>query len=140
MSGAGELILSVVTPERSILKDTAVESIVLPGSAGQFNILPGHTNFITTLKHGAFGYRVNGEWSIAFLSGGFTQVHAGKVTVLAETVEMSQELDVAKAELELSSTSGKLKGAKLGSPEYADLMEQQAFAVAKVKAAQKKLH
>ena len=95
------LTLSVVTPERPILKDLKVESIVLPGKMGQFNILPGHTNFITTLSHGVFGYQVKGEWQIAFLAGGFTQVFGGKVTVLAETVEMENELDFAKAELDL---------------------------------------
>lgn len=135
-----ELTLSVVTPERSILKETVVESIVLPGSMGQFNILPGHTNFLTTLRYGVFGYRVKGEWQIAFLSGGFTQVFDGKVTVLAETVEMAQELDVAKSEAELLSAQSKLKNAKVGTPEYSDLALTVEHARGKVRAAQKKIH
>jgi F-type H+-transporting ATPase subunit epsilon len=134
------LKLNVVTPERSILKDTPVESLVLPGGMGQFNVLPGHTNFITTLSHGVFGYRVSGEWQIAFLSGGFTQVYAGEVTVLAETVEMAAELDLAKAEAEVQSIHGKLKAAKAGSDEYTVLMLAADQAAARVKAAQKKLH
>ena len=81
-----DLVLSVVTPERSIVNDVAVESIVLPGEAGQLTLLPGHINFITTLTHGTFGYKVGDMWQIAYLSGGFTQVFEGKVTVLAETL------------------------------------------------------
>lgn len=135
-----ELTLSVVTPERSILKDTAVESIVLPGSMGQFNILPGHTNFVTTLKHGVFGYRINGEWNIAFLSGGFTQVYGGKVTVLAETVEMAHELDAAKSEMELQSLSSKLKSAKLGTTEYTDISHQMELVRTRIRASGKNLH
>lgn len=135
-----ELTLSVVTPERSILKETAVESIILPGTMGQFNILPGHTNFLTTLRYGAFGYRVNGEWQIAFLSGGFTQVFDGKVTVLAETVEMAQELDIAKSEMALQSVNSKLKSAKLGTPEYSALALEAEHARSKLLAAQKKIH
>jgi F-type H+-transporting ATPase subunit epsilon len=129
-----------VTPERSILKETAVESIILPGSSGQFNVLPGHTNFLTTLRYGVFAYRIKGEWQIAFLSGGFTQIFDGKVTVLAETVEMAQELDLAKAEMELTSSMNKLKGAKVGSPEYSSLELDVEHARGKVKAAQKKIH
>lgn len=140
MSTPTTLKLSVVTPERSILKDTSVESLVLPGEMGQFNILPGHTNFITPLRHGIFGYRVGGEWQVAFLSGGFTQVFAGEVTVLAETVEMAQELDVAKAESELQSLNAKLKAAKAGTDEYTVLALGVNQAAARVKAAQKKLH
>lgn len=135
-----ELILNVVTPERAILKDTPVESIILPGSMGQFNVLPGHTNFLTTLRYGVFGYRVKGEWQIHFLSGGFTQIFDGKVTVLAETVEMAQELDLAKAELEVQSIQGKLKSAKVGTPEYSAFSLDLELARGKVRAAQKKLH
>lgn len=135
-----QLTLSVVTPERSVLRETIVESIVLPGTLGQFNILPGHTNFITGLRYGAFGYRINGEWSVAFLSGGFTQVFEGKVTVLAETVEMAQELDLAKAETELQALSTKLKGASAGSPEHTVISQDIERAFTRVRAAQKKLH
>jgi F-type H+-transporting ATPase subunit epsilon len=135
-----ELSLSVFTPERSILKETPVESIVLPGEMGQFNILPGHTNFITNLRHGVFGYRIGGEWQIAFLSGGFTQVFGGKVTVLAETVEMAQELDLAKSEMELQTLLVKAKTTKPGTPEYSKISADTELVRAKLQAATKKLH
>ena len=135
-----EPTLSVVTPERAILKETPVESIVLPGTMGQFNVLPGHTNFLTSLRYGVFGYRVKGEWQIAFLSGGFTQIFDGKVTVLAETVEMAQELDLAKAEMELQTIQSKLKSTKAGTPEYSALSLEAEHARSKMRAAQKKIH
>jgi len=135
-----ELVLSVVTPERSILNQVAVEAIVLPGEAGQLTLLPGHTNFITSLRQGTFGYKVGEDWQVAFLSGGFTQVFEGKVTVLAETLEMSHELDVATNELEIQELAGKLKGLKAGTPEYKEAVEARDLAQGKLKAAQKKLH
>jgi F-type H+-transporting ATPase subunit epsilon len=135
-----ELVLSVVTPERSIVNDVAVESIVLPGEAGQLTLLPGHINFITTLTHGTFGYKVGDMWQIAFLSGGFTQVFDGKVTVLAETLEMSQELDAAQAEMDLKEIADKLKNSKVGTPEYAELAKEKDLAIAKLKAAQNKIN
>lgn len=135
-----DFVLSVVTPERAIVKDVPVESIVLPSEGGQLTLLPGHINFVTTLTHGTFGYKANGEWQIAFLSGGFTQVFQGKVTVLAETMEMATEMDLAAAELDVQEISTKLKTAKVGTPEYAELVVQKDLALSKVKAAQKKLH
>ncbi|MGZ3693356.1 MAG: ATP synthase F1 subunit epsilon [Bdellovibrionota bacterium] len=135
-----ELLLSVVTPERSIVKDLAVSSVILPGELGQLNVLPGHTNLVTTLRHGTFGYRVGEEWQVAFLSAGFAQIYGGKVTVLAETVEMAQELDVARAESELAQANSQLKTLKVGSPEYAAQAEIKAMTEAKLKAAQNKIH
>jgi F-type H+-transporting ATPase subunit epsilon len=134
------LLLSVVTPERSIVKDLAVSSVILPGELGQLNVLPGHTNLVTTLKHGTFGYRVGEEWQVAFLSAGFAQIYGGKVTVLAETVEMAQELDVARAESELAHANSQLKTLKVGSPEYAAEVEKKAMAEAKLQAAKNKIH
>ena len=135
-----ELVLSVVTPERSIVNDVAVESIVLPGEGGQLTLLPGHINFITALTHGTFGYKVGDMWQIAYLSSGFTQVYEGKVTVLAETLEMSQELDAAQAEMDLKEIADKLKNSKVGTPEYAQLATEKDLAMAKLKAAQNKIH
>ncbi len=135
-----DLVLSVVTPERLIVNQVAVQAIVLPAEAGQLTLLPGHINFMTSLRYGTFGYKVSEEWQVAFLSGGFTQVCDGKVTVLAETIDMSQELDIAKAELHLQEVAGKLKNLKVGSPEYAQLILEKELAEAKLKAAHKKIH
>ena len=135
-----DFILSVVTPERSIVNDVAVESIVLPGEAGQLTLLPGHINFITTLTHGTFAYKIGEMWQIAYLSGGFTQVFDGKVTVLAETLEMSQELEAAQVELELKEINDKLKTLKVGTAEYNSAATEKTLAMAKLKAAQNKIH
>lgn len=140
MAAASELILNVVTPERSMVNQVSTEAIVLPGEMGQLMLLPGHINFITSLSHGSFGYKVNGEWQIAFLSGGFTQVYDGKVTVLAETMEMAAELDLAEAELQLQEITNKIKGLKVDSPEYAAAALTKEMSIARIKAAQKKLH
>lgn len=135
-----DLVLNVVTPERSMVTNQKVESIVLPSEGGQLTLLPGHINFITNLRHGTFAYKVNGEWQIAFLSGGFTQVFGGKVTVLAETMEMAQEVNMAAAELEVQEIQNKIKGLKVGSPEYVALVEQKDFAHSRIRAANKKIH
>jgi F-type H+-transporting ATPase subunit epsilon len=118
----------------------AVESMVLPGYVGQLTLLPGHINFVTSLRYGTFGYKVGEDWQVAFLSGGFVQVFEGKVTVLAETLEMSQELDLARAELDLQELNGKIKSLAVGTPAYDEAVQEREFVKGRVKAAQKRLH
>ncbi len=134
------LELNVVTPEKPIVSGINAEAIVLPGAMGQLTILPGHINFLTSLRLGTFGYKVNDQWEIAFLTGGFAQVVSGKITVLAETMEMSQELNLAEAELGLQDAIEKLKSIKPSSAEYAEMSAQKEFAAARVRAAKNKLH
>ncbi len=131
------LNLKLVTPERSIVSNQDVEAIVLPGEGGQITALPGHINFITALKLGSLAYKVRGEWSWAYVTGGFAQIFNGHATVLAETLEMAHELVLAEAELELQEVTQKLKASKVGTPEYSALVEQKALAEAKVTAAKK---
>lgn len=140
MAQATQLTLSVVTPESSIVIDQAVDSIILPGEEGQLTLLPGHINFITPLRPGTFAYKVGGDYQIAFLSGGFAQVFNGNVTVLAETLDMASDLDLAATELDLAEYKRSLESLKVGSDEYKATVEKRDLALAKLRAAQKKIH
>ncbi len=137
---SSSLQLNVVTPEKPIVSGVEAEAIVLPGTNGQLTILPGHINFLTSLRLGAFGFKVKDQWEVAFLTGGFAQVVGGRVTILAETMEMSQELNLAEAELALQETIEALKALKPGSPEYSAHSTQRDFAAARVNVAKNKLH
>lgn len=134
------MILSVVTPEKSILSSQEVESVVLPSEAGQLTVLPGHTDIVSLLTHGSFAYKVNGQWSWAFIEGGFAQIREQKINVLAETVEFSHEVDLAAAELDIQSLSSKLHGLNVSQPEYADTQKKHRMAVARFAALKKQSH
>ncbi|NUM89122.1 MAG: ATP synthase F1 subunit epsilon [Bdellovibrionales bacterium] len=134
---ASTLNLRLVTPERSIVSGQDVEAIVLPGDRGQLTALPGHINFITPLRLGSFAYKIRGEWSWAYVTGGFAQIFNGHATVLADTLEMAHELVLAEAELELQGVMQKLKNTKVGTPEYSALIPQKELAEAKIAAAKK---
>ncbi len=69
-----------------------------PGSMGEFGILVGHTPFMTSLNTGAIHYRdENGKEQFVFVSGGFAEALPDKVTVLAESAERMEDIDVARA-------------------------------------------
>jgi F-type H+-transporting ATPase subunit epsilon len=91
--------LIVVTPQRQLLRETVVE-VTLPGAEGQLGILPGHAPLITELGIGELSYRAkNASESrpLAVISG-FAEVLGDRVTVLAETAERPEEIDLQRAE------------------------------------------
>src|SRR6202162_3345534 len=91
--------LIIVTPERQLLRERVVET-TLPGADGQLGVLPGHAPLITELGIGELSYRSknSGESGPIAIISGFAEVLGDRVTVLAETAERPEEIDVARAE------------------------------------------
>lgn len=88
--------LEIVTPERLVVQDTVVEAQI-PGKNGYLGILPGHAPLITELSVGEITYRVNGFSHYLAVAWGFAEVLPTKVTILAETAERAEEIDVERA-------------------------------------------
>ena len=91
--------LVIVTPERQLLRETVVET-TLPGADGCLGLLPGHAPLITELGIGELAYRAKSASEAGHLAiiSGFAEVLGDRVTVLAETAERPEEIDVARAE------------------------------------------
>lgn len=128
-----QLHLEVVTPERSVVKGAAVESIILPATQGQMTVLPGHISLVTSLKPGSFAYQAGGVWQWAVLSGGFAQIVGERVIVLAETVELARELDVARAELALKKAQEAIKKTEAGTSAYEEAWLAKERAEARIR-------
>jgi F-type H+-transporting ATPase subunit epsilon len=93
---AETLQLEIVTPERLVEKDT-VSEVQIPGKDGYFGVLPGHAPLITELGVGEIRYRGDGmEYRLA-VAWGFAEVLPNKVTILAETAERANEIDLERA-------------------------------------------
>jgi len=91
--------LIVVTPERQLLRESVVE-VTMPGLDGQLGILPGHAPLMTELGIGELAYRTSTSSQPVVLAviSGFAEVLPDRVTVLAETAERAEEIDLARAE------------------------------------------
>ena len=89
--------LEIVTPEKLVVKE-AVEEAQIPGLNGYLGILPGHAPLITELGVGVITYRAGGTTKTLSVAWGFAEVLQDKVTILAETVERPEEIDVARAQ------------------------------------------
>ena len=95
---AEQIQLEVVTPERRVLAE-AVDSVTVPGMNGELGILPGHTPLISQLQTGVLSYSKNGATERLHVSGGFVEVNADRVSVLAEIAARPEEIDAARARL-----------------------------------------
>ncbi len=94
------LKLTLVTPMKKLTVDLAVDEIYVPGFRGELNILEGHSPLVTTLSTGVLRYRESGsnEYKSAALSWGYLEVFNNSVTILAETAEFPEEIDITRAE------------------------------------------
>ena len=105
---AGNIHLEVVTPEKIVVSEEA-QIVASPGSEGEFGVLTGHTPFLTTLKTGLIRYTdASGKEHFVFVSGGFAEALPDKVTVLAESAEVSTDIDVKRAKEALSRAEKRL--------------------------------
>jgi len=94
---AEKIRLEVVTPEKQVVNDLA-QIVMAPGSMGEFGVLAGHTPFMTSLNTGAIHYRdESGKDLFVFVSGGFAEALPDKITVLAESAEKMEDIDIARA-------------------------------------------
>ena len=89
--------LEIVTPEKLVVDDRA-EEMQIPARNGYLGVLPGHAPLITELAVGEISYRRGGTTERLAVAWGFAEVLPEKVTILAQTAERGEEVDVARAE------------------------------------------
>ncbi|WP_025025754.1 F0F1 ATP synthase subunit epsilon [Caldalkalibacillus mannanilyticus] len=89
--------VDIVTPERKVFEGQAT-MVIARGVEGELGILPGHTPLVTPLKVGVLQLKEGTTEKLIAISGGFLEVRPDKVTVLAETAELPEEIDVDRAE------------------------------------------
>jgi F-type H+-transporting ATPase subunit epsilon len=103
--------LEIVTPEKLVIRDNAEEAQI-PGKNGYIGVLPGHAPLITELGAGEISYRSGGQVHRFATAWGFAEVLPDRVTVLAETVEPAEQIDVTRAQQDLAKAKEELKSAQ----------------------------
>jgi F-type H+-transporting ATPase subunit epsilon len=143
---ADKLQFELVSPEKLLLSEP-VGMVIVPGTEGNFGVLPGHALFISTVRPGVIDvYEDKTVSERIFVSGGFAEVTPERCTVLADDAVPVSSLDRAAIEAEsrtLESTIGGLKdqAARLSGAEREEAQgklrhaeRQLAVAVAKLTA------
>jgi len=104
-----KLRLEIVTPDHLVLTE-GVDEVVLPSVEGYMGVRPGHAPLLAHLEAGEIAYRIGSEEKYLACSGGFVEVLADSVSILAETAETAEEIDLDRARSARDRAEGHLKG------------------------------
>src|SRR5438876_284199 len=94
---ADTLELEIVTPDRLLVREQ-VDEVQIPGKSGYLDALPLHAPLITELAAGEITYRQGANISHLAVGWGFAEVLPDKVTILAQTAERAEEINVQRAQ------------------------------------------
>src|SRR3954469_22111548 len=113
------LLLEIVTPERLAYSED-VDSVQVPGIAGELGILPHHAPLVSLLGVGELEIRKGGSSESFAIAGGFLQVLSDKVVGMAGTGDIESEIRLERAqearrEAERALESGYHEGADLSA-------------------------
>ncbi len=98
----------LVTPEQ-LLVSRDVDMVVVPGTEGNFGVLPGHSPLISTIRPGTIDiYEGNAIAERIFVAGGLAEVTPERCTVLADEAVPPEALDRAQLEAELQTIDGNM--------------------------------
>ena len=90
---ADTISFDLVSPERLLLS-THADMVTVPGTDGYMGVMAGHMSLISTLRPGMVDVLKDGKDTKYFIRGGFVEVNAEKITVLAEEAIPMAELAV----------------------------------------------
>lgn len=141
---ADKLQFELVSPEKLLLSEQ-VGMVVVPGTEGNFGVLPGHALFISTVRPGVIDvYEDKTVTERIFVAGGFAEVTPERCTVLADEAVPLASLDRGKIEAEVKtheSTAAALKdqAARLSGTERDEALTKMRVAERQLAVAAAKL-
>lgn len=104
------LQLEIVTPDKVVVSQP-VDYIGIPGVEGEFGILPNHVPLLSALAIGRLYFRTGDKTQNVFISGGFVEVSGNTITILAESAELAEDIDAARAQAALERAQARLDSA-----------------------------
>jgi F-type H+-transporting ATPase subunit epsilon len=125
--------LHVATPVGLALK-VEVDSVQVPGAAGELGILPGHLPVLAVLKGGLLQYKSGGETVVAAVGTGYVEVGPSMVRVLTERFARATDVDGDVVRSELAAAQERLKAfSELHEgPEYQEIQASIDWAYARL--------
>ncbi len=126
----------IATPERVVFKDE-VEQITLPTKMGEITVLPNHIPLISVLVPGEIIVKKQNVVKTMSVSGGFIEVQAEKVVVLADTAEKAEEIDIKRAEEAKERAAKAMTEKKMDAVEFASLAAQIEKEMARIRVGRK---
>jgi F-type H+-transporting ATPase subunit epsilon len=103
------LTLEIVTPEARVYSDT-IDSVVIPTVEGEIGVLPGHIPLLAQVGYGELRVTKGGTTEMLVVGGGFAQILADKISILAESAINEEKIDEDAVEKAMRRAEEALKG------------------------------
>lgn len=87
----------IITQERTVFSGE-VDALNLPSPEGRMGVLPNHMVMLTSLGFGEVIVRRGDTEELFAIGGGFAEILPDKVTILADSAEEAEEIDVQRAQ------------------------------------------
>ena len=87
----------IVAQDRQVFSGEA-DMVIVPGTQGEMGILPNHAPLLSTLKFGILRVRYLGVEQVFTVAGGVIEVQPDLITIMADSAENVQEIDISRAE------------------------------------------
>jgi F-type H+-transporting ATPase subunit epsilon len=104
------LQVCIMTPDK-IFWDEQAEEIILPTNTGQMGVLSKHAPLITALDIGVMSIRQNNSWTFVALMNGFASIQNDQVTILVNSAESKQTIDINQAEKDFLEAQDRVNNA-----------------------------
>lgn len=129
------ILLEVATPDKGEVFSKDINMLIVRSICGELGILPKHARLLTELIPHAMRIKVDGGENQLFVGGGFMEVTPEKITILADSAESPDDIDVERAKAAYKRAEERVTAYKTApkSHEEIDIVRAEA-ALARAKA------
>ena len=127
------ILLEIATPDKGEVFAKEINMLIVRSIVGELGILPKHARLLTELVPHAMRIKVDGGESQFFISGGFMEVTPEKITILADSAELPDDIDVERAKSAYKRAEERINAYKSKGDTEIDILRAEA-ALARAKA------
>ena len=131
---AEKVFFEIITPQKIVLEGEA-DCVILPGDMGEFGVQPGHISLFSLLHPGELRYNNDLKTSHLAISFGFVEVFRDRVSVLVDTAEKKEDIEVERARASMERAQERLKNKQAEGIDFARAEAALKRAVARLKVA-----
>ena len=129
------ILLEVATPDKGEVYAKDINMLIVRSICGELGILPKHANLLTELIPHAMRIKADGGETQLFVGGGFMEVTPDKITILADSAESPDDIDVERAQAAYNRANERVTAYKSAPKSHEDIdIDRAEAALARAKA------